>query len=109
MLPKEYRVNLAKDFARIKRSAQPVHSQFFTLLIGKNQLEKVRAGFVVSSKVGKAHDRSRSKRRLRELVSKNLETLPKGADLVFIAKGAIKEAKNEELTNSFNQVISKIS
>lgn len=54
--------------------------------------ETRRFGFSVSKKVGKAHDRNRVKRRLRELCRYHEADWKTGFDAVFIARSASAEA-----------------
>ena len=46
-------------------------------------LEKPRIGLTAGKILGKAHDRNRIKRRLREAIRKHLDQLPQGFDLVL--------------------------
>lgn len=52
--------------------------------------DKVKIGFSISKKVGKAVDRNRIKRILREICRKNLDIFPKGYHFIFIARPKIK-------------------
>jgi ribonuclease P protein component len=42
-----------------------------------------RVGLTVGKVVGKAHERNRIKRRMREVLRRHLDLLPDGADLIF--------------------------
>jgi len=42
-----------------------------------------RVGLTVGKKLGKAHERNRIKRRMREALRRNIELLPHGYDLIF--------------------------
>jgi ribonuclease P protein component len=42
-----------------------------------------RVGLTVGKVVGKAHERNRIKRRMREVLRRHVELLPAGADLIF--------------------------
>ena len=109
MLPKNYRLNLAKEFSAVKRTGFALHQTFFTLLVRRNNSNEKRFGFVVSTKVGKAYIRNRARRLLREAVKANLIKVPAGFDLVLIGHPKIKQASYEELNYSFNNVLSKIT
>lgn len=42
-----------------------------------------RVGLTVGKKLGKAHERNRIKRRMREALRRNVELLPPGYDMIF--------------------------
>lgn len=107
MLPKENRLNLARDFRRFKERGRSLDTPFFRF----NYLPASgipRFGFVVTNKIGKATARNRSRRLLREVVKSRLEKMPP-IEAVFIGRSRLPEAKYEEVLASFDQVLSKIS
>jgi ribonuclease P protein component len=69
-----------------------------------NGLTHARVGFTVSSKVGNAVVRNRVRRRLRELYRKRRQALPKGLDVVVIAKRAAAEADSAQLGAELEQL-----
>lgn len=67
---KNFRLLSASDFARLKKNAQLFKSHTFFIYYKSNNdlsLTHARVGIAVSKKVGKAHDRNRLKRIIREL------------------------------------------
>lgn len=66
-----------------------------------------RLGFVVSKKVaGKAHDRNRLKRRLREVSRRYLGRL-EGVDLIFVARPSAVGAEVDSLEKEILQLLTK--
>jgi ribonuclease P protein component len=59
-----------------------------TLNAVPNRRRSSRCGFVVGKRIGKAVDRNRARRRLREAVRLAYASIAPGWDLVFVARSA---------------------
>jgi len=71
----------------------------------------VRAAFVVPKKQGKAHDRNRTKRRLRErfrLHPRRDEAGLRGCDLIFLTTPETHAAKTEQLDAALDEVLRRL-
>jgi ribonuclease P protein component len=55
-----------------------------------NGLAGNRFAFVISGKVGKAHERNAIRRRMREIVSEILPLIASGNDIAFVARKGIE-------------------
>ena len=108
VLPKENRLNLAREFRHLKRNGRSLATPFFTVLYRFSPQAPVKAGFIVSNKIGKAAVRSRNKRLLREVVQKHLADLPKGVEMVLIARPVKEVVSYDKLTFEFNKILPKI-
>ena len=62
---------------------------------------KNRTGVTVSKKLGKAHVRNRTRRRIREVYRLNEEKFQPGWDIVVVARTKAVEAPFEKLTASY--------
>ena len=100
MLPKQYRLPLRTEFARVKRVGRVFASRFFGLLVApqlpeaKNSFPRrarqARIAFIVSKKIHlKANQRNRVRRLMREAVRALLPKFRPGWDFVFLAKRTI--------------------
>jgi ribonuclease P protein component len=52
-------------------------------------MQTARVGLTVGKVLGKAHDRNRIKRRMREALRRHVELLPPGCDLIFHPRRAV--------------------
>jgi ribonuclease P protein component len=105
MLPHDERLLRQRDFsavyARKKSWATPLlvlYIRRFTIV--SENAETRRFGFSVSKKVGKAHDRNRIKRRLREICRAQRSQLQHGFDAVFVVRTAASTADFAQLTDA---------
>src|SRR6266513_2684664 len=101
MLPKENRLNLAKEFYKFKKYGRSIETPLFRLTYLPAK-ETPRFGFVTSTKIGPAHDRNRSRRLLREVVRSNLASVP-NIEAVLIGRSKLPQATYEEVNTQFNQ------
>ena len=74
---------------------------FLVLYARKNRAGCNRVGITVSKKLGKAHIRNRTRRRIREVYRLNEEKFQPGWDIVVVARGRAVDATFPELTKAY--------
>ena len=74
---------------------------YLVLYARKNRLDVNRVGLTVSKKLGKAHVRNRTRRRLREVYRLNEGKFQPGWDIVVVARTKAVEAPFDKLTKSY--------
>jgi len=108
MLPKQNRLKKKKDCDSVIKQGRHNADRFLVLKFKSNSLEQSRIGFVVSKKISKkAVERNRIKRRLREIVKKEISELKNGIDLVFLVKKNIITAEFSEIEYSVKSLLKK--
>ncbi len=110
MLPKPHRLARRRDFNAVYARKKSWANALLVLHIrwygkGSADADTRRWGFSVSKKVGKAHDRNRVKRRLRDVCrlvgsENDTETFKNGFDAVFVARTPCAEVAYKELENA---------
>ena len=73
----------------------------------KNRTGSNRVGITVSKKLGKAHVRNRTRRRIREVYRLNEEKFQPGWDIVVVARTKAVEAPFGKLTASYLSLAKK--
>jgi ribonuclease P protein component len=81
--PKQFRLKRATEFQRVYDDGVRKVSRSFVLFAIPNGLNYSRFGFTTPRKLGKAHDRNRIKRRVREILRTSLSEIPTGFDFVL--------------------------
>ncbi len=69
-----------------------------------NQAGKTRIGISVSRKIGKSVQRNRIKRLVREAIRRNAPLLPKGEDIVIVARKSCVEAGLREMERDIKNI-----
>ena len=81
--------------------ASPAFANAYLVLYARrNRLGVNRVGITVSKKLGKAHVRNRTRRRIREVYRLNEEKFLPGWDIVIVARTKAVEAEFSRLTQS---------
>ncbi|MBQ5667720.1 MAG: ribonuclease P protein component [Peptococcaceae bacterium] len=107
MLKKEYRLRKNADFRKVYRSAKSVSTKYLVLYPKMRKGESIRIGFSISKKVGKANVRNLYKRRLREIVRKNMHHIKQGCDLIILTRVPVTELGYQELEKNVKYLLRK--
>lgn len=102
---KKERLRLRKDFDRVFKEGKVVQNDYLVMLYRKNGLGYSRIGIVVKKRFGKAHDRNRIKRWIREIYRRWKMEFPKGYDYVFLTR---KKLSDEFEDTNFWEIKEKI-
>ncbi len=108
--PKVVRLRRWAEFLRVQERGQKISADCVLVLVLPNERADgfTRAGFTVSSKVGNAVIRNRIRRRLRELFRTRRASLPKGLDMVFIARNSAATAEWPTFVKAFERVAAEL-
>jgi ribonuclease P protein component len=105
---KENRLALRKDFQRVYRFGRSIANFQFVLYINKTkELNTLRLGVSVSKKVGNAIVRNRIRRRVKEIIRLKLDQLPKGVDLILIARKPVADMDYHAINKSLIHLLKK--
>ena len=78
------------DFQRVYAEGKKRRSAFISwFLAPQHELSAGRVGLTVGKVLGKAHERNRIKRRMREALRRHVDQLPPGCDLVLHPQGGV--------------------
>ena len=105
-MKKEYRVKKSQDFDNIIRKKQSFANRQFVIYYQENKLDYMRLGISVSKKLGKAHERNRLKRYVRESFKTRKDFL-KNYDIIIIVRPAAKGLSFLEFGTSIDHVLKR--
>lgn len=93
------------EFRRLYYRGKSASSRHVTVYVRRNGRPVSRTGLTVSTKLGAAVVRSRVKRLLREAWRSLQPELPRGYDVVMVARSACVSAKTPEVTASLRKAL----
>ena len=108
MLKEKNRIKKRKEFGYIHKHGDTAFGKNIIVLYTYNKFKKVRVGFSVSKKVGKAYVRNKIKRQLRAIVRLNLDKFPTSTNYVIIAKPTIVDLTYSQIEKEVLQTITKV-
>ena len=110
--PKEFRLQKSVEFKKVYEQGIRFNGQFMTAFIRPSETGAHRMGVTASKKgIGKAYQRNRAKRLLREafrLSSENLGQLLTKYDWVLNARRSLLEVKLEKPFEDFRKIIEAV-
>ncbi len=95
------------EFQQAWESGRAWSHPLLILRASNNGTEKNRFGFVVGKKVGKAAQRNRVKRLMREAVRRRRDTISKGWDIILIARGGADQAELKEIDAALENLLER--
>jgi ribonuclease P protein component len=104
---KRYRLRANADFQRACRDGSTWAHPLLVLSALPNRLTHSRFGFVVGRRIGKAVQRNRIKRRMREAVRMRVQKgeIAEGWDIIFIARRPVREASFQQVDEAIGLLL----
>jgi ribonuclease P protein component len=87
-MKRTYRLRRPEQFQRVRREGRTWDSPMLALNAAPARRRGTRCGFIVGKRVGKATERNRARRRVREAIRLSYDRVAPGWDLVFIIRSS---------------------
>lgn len=107
MLQSTHRLRRPADVARVRQHGKSRRHPLLIFLVLPNELNVSRFAFVASRRVGKAVQRNRAKRLLREAVRLQLNSIAPGWDCVLIARPSLAKAHFVDVETAVRQCLKR--
>ena len=107
MLHKDWRITRSQQYSFVYKKGRRLAGKYLIVFLVQSDYHGRRFGIVTSKKIGNAVTRNRAKRQIREVIRKNLSGLPKGYDVVVVARYTVKEATFGLIESDFLRLIRK--
>ena len=101
------RLHRPEQFQRVRREGKSWAHPFFILNAARNRAGRTRCGFVTGKRLGKAHDRNRAKRRVREAVRQIYDQIAPGYDLVFVLRATVLDVPFTEIQDALASTLQR--
>ena len=112
-LPKETRLAKRAEFLRVYEQGSRIEGRFMTVFVMPNERDIQRLGVTATKKaIGKAHDRNRAKRLLREsfrLSKPELATVEVKYDWVLNARRSLLKVKLDKPLEEFRRIVARVA
>ncbi len=106
-MQKRFRLRKRTEFSRVYGTGRSAAGRVLVLYVLPSEGE-LRIGFSAGKKLGNAVVRNRAKRRLKEVVRKNLRQLAQGHFYVLIARSGAVKASLLEMEREFISVAKRL-
>ncbi len=106
-MQRRQRLRRPEQFQRVRRDGKSWAHPLMILNATRNRVGHTRCGFVVGKQFGKAHDRNRAKRRVREAVRLVYDYIVSGYDLVFVMRLPAKDASFADLQQAVVELLQR--
>ena len=101
-LRKEERLRRKGDFETIAKEGVRRHTKNFLVISRKNDRGFSRLGAVASKRLGKAVERNRVKRLMREFFRRNKDQLPPSTDYVIVGKKGAQDLQYAQVADELS-------
>ncbi len=95
-MQRKFRLTRSDDFKRVRRNGKSYAHPLVVLIAQASEQPKLRVGVAAGKALGNAVHRNRAKRLLREAIRPLLPVLPRGLEVVLIARPGMLKASLED-------------
>ena len=103
-----YTIKNNYEFRRLYSKGKSATTARLAVYCRKNNSQTSRLGITVSTKIGKAVQRNRIRRRFREIFRLNRDKLKDGYDIIMVARMKSRYSEYSELNDDYIDILKKL-
>ncbi len=107
MLKRINRLKKRYQFNYVYKSGEHFSGDHMVLYVVSSKTKSIKVGLAVTKKIGKAVVRNKVRRRLRELLKKQVPALKQNYNIIVVARDNITSASFETLSNELSKLLKK--
>ncbi|MDA1352940.1 MAG: ribonuclease P protein component [bacterium] len=107
--PVERRLRDKSHFQAVFKSGRWNHTLYYQVISSPAKTEFGKIAVASPKKIGKAHDRNRCKRRVKEAIRLLLADAPPQTDLIFLTKPIVLTAEFSHIVDAVKATFSKLN
>ena len=107
MLKRVNRLKKRYQFSYVYKAGNHFSGKAMVLYATTSKTKDIKVGFAVTKKIGKAIKRNLVRRRLREIVKKQLPNLKQNYNIILVARDNVSNFSFEELSKQFSDLVKK--
>ena len=101
MLKKQNRLKKRYQFNYVYRAGEHFSGKFLVLYVTPSKTKDIKVGLAVTKKIGHAVKRNLVRRRLREIIQKQLPNLKQNYNIIVVTKEGILDASFTDIELDF--------
>lgn len=107
MLKRENRLKKHYQYKYVYREGTKLHGRSMSLLFVSSRTKQAKIGFTITKKIGKAVRRNLVRRRLREIIKRQLPYLKQNYNIIIVAHENILSCSFAELEQELKSLLEK--
>lgn len=107
MLKKNNRLKKRYQYNYVYKAGAHFSEKNVTIYLATSKTKDIKVGFAVTKKIGKAHTRNLVRRRLREIVYREIPLIKQNYNMIVVAKPGIENASFACITQEIQSILKK--
>lgn len=103
--PKSARLRKRRDYLRVGYAAKRMTGHWMIVEACSSKFPMTRLGITVTKRFGKAHDRNRFKRIVREAFRLSRQEIPNGLDIIIKPRTAALKAHTQDIVSELINIL----
>jgi len=100
VMDKKLRLRSNEDFKKVYKYGKSYWNRNLVIYFRKNELDHCRIGFTVTKKIGNSVVRNKIRRRMKEIIRKNIDNISGEYDIILVPKKNVADIDYKTLESA---------